>query len=175
MGRSRPCSTYYARLPHPVPPPDRSRALPADAVIRLLNDDDSGVRTTMATHAPHLVDLTTAERIDREFRPDKMTNWRPADEFTFPPSTLRRLAIDPDPRMRCLAPRDLGLPVELTERLATDPESEVRHAVAGHPNLPAHARRALLADPDESVARATAAAPTLPVAEMDRLLTLVGV
>ncbi|MEU5935986.1 hypothetical protein [Micromonospora sp. NPDC047187] len=68
--------------------------------------------------------------------------------------------------MRCLAPRDLGLPVELTERLATDPESEVRHAVAGHPNLPAHARRALLADPDESVARATAAAPTLPVAEM---------
>nr|WP_236646754.1 hypothetical protein [Micromonospora acroterricola] len=29
----------------------QSRALPADAVIRLLSDDDSGVRTTMATHA----------------------------------------------------------------------------------------------------------------------------
>ncbi|WP_225854961.1 hypothetical protein [Micromonospora noduli] len=153
----------------------RSRALPADAVIRLLNDDDSGVRTTMATHAQHLVDLTTAERIDREFQPDKKTNWRPAGEFTFPPQTLRRLATDPDPRMRCLAPRDLDLPVELAERLATDPDSEVRHAIAGHPNLPIHVRRALLADPSEWIAHATAAAPTLPVAEMDRLLTLAGV
>ncbi|MGW3614692.1 hypothetical protein ACWD6N_33530 [Micromonospora sp. NPDC005163] len=153
----------------------RSRALPADAVIRLLNDDDSGVRTTMATHAPHLVDPATAERIDREYQPDKKTTWRPADVFTFPPQTLRRLATDADPRMRCLAPRDLDLPVELAERLATDPESVVRRAVAGHPNLPVHVRRALLADPNESVAHATAAAPTLPVAEMDRLLTLAGV
>lgn len=153
----------------------RSRALPAEAVIRLLNDDDNGVRTTMATHAPHSVDPATAERIDREFGPDKKTNWRPADEFTFPPQTLRRLATDPDPRMRCLAPRDLDLPVELAERLATDTESVVRHAVAGHPNLPVHARRALLTDPSEWVARATAAAPTLPVSEMDRLLTLAGV
>ncbi|MEU4556212.1 hypothetical protein [Micromonospora violae] len=153
----------------------RSRALPTDAVIRLLNDDDSGVRTTMATHAPHLVDLTTAERIDREFQPDKKTNWRPADEFTFPPHTLRRFATDPDPRMRCLAPRDLDLPVKLAERLATDPDSTVRHAVAAHPNLPVHARRALLADPSDWVACAAAAAPTLPVAEMDRLLTLAGV
>ncbi|KOX07145.1 hypothetical protein ADK66_20500 [Micromonospora sp. NRRL B-16802] len=152
----------------------RNRTLPPDAIIRLLNDDDSGVRTTMATHAPHLVDPATAERIDREFQPDKKTNWRPADEFTFPPQTLRRLATDPDPRMRCLAPRDLDLPVELTERLATDPDSAVRHAIAGHPNLPAHARRALLADPNEQVARAAATAPTLPVAEMDRFLTLAG-
>jgi hypothetical protein len=27
----------------------------------------------MVGHAPHLVDLSTAERIDREFRPDKKT------------------------------------------------------------------------------------------------------
>ncbi|OKI49130.1 HEAT repeat domain-containing protein [Micromonospora sp. CB01531] len=153
----------------------RSRTLPADAVIRLLNDNDSGVRTTMAKHAPHLVDLTTAERIDREFRPDKKTRWRPADLFTFPPQALRRLATDPDPRMRCLAPRDPDLPVEMAERLATDPDSTVRHAAAGHPNLPVHARRALLADPSEWVAHAAAAAATLPVAEMDRLLTLAGV
>ncbi|MFJ8579457.1 hypothetical protein [Micromonospora sp. NPDC093277] len=153
----------------------RNRTLPADAVIQLLNDDDSGVRTTMATHAPQLVDPATAERIDREFRPDKRTRWRPADLFTFPPQTLRRLATDPDPRMRCLAPRDLDLPVELTERLATDPDNAVRRAAAGHPNLPIHARRALLADPSEWVAHAAAAAATLPVAEMDRLLTLAGV
>ncbi|MEV4847465.1 hypothetical protein AB0K20_30160 [Micromonospora matsumotoense] len=153
----------------------RSRTLPADAVIRLLNDDDSGVRTTMATHATHLVDPVTAERIDRDFRPDKKTTWRPADVLTLPPQTLRRLATDPNPRMRCLAPRDVDLPVELAERLATDPESRVRRAVAGHPKLPVHTRRALLADPDAWVAHATAAAPTLPVAEMDRLLTLADV
>ncbi|SCF48816.1 Leucine rich repeat variant [Micromonospora matsumotoense] len=153
----------------------RNPALPADAVIRLLNDDDSGVRTTMATHAPHLVDPATAERIDREFRPEKKTKWRPADILTFPPQTLRRLATDPDPRMRCLAPRDVDLPVELAERLATDPESRVRRAVAEHPHLPVHVRRALLADPDEWVAHATATAPTLPVTEMDQLLTLAGI
>ena len=153
----------------------RSRAMPAEAVIRLLNDNDSGVRTTMATHTPHLVGPDTAERIDREFRPNKKTRWRPADMFTFPPQTLRRLATDPDPRMRCLAPRDPDLPVELTERLATDPDNAVRHAAARHPNLPVHVRRALLADPSEWVAHAAAAAATLPVAEMERLLTLAGV
>lgn len=153
----------------------RSPDLPTDAVIRLLNDNDNGVRTTMATHAPQLVDPATAERIDREFRPDKKTNWRPADMFTFPPQTLHRFATDPDPRMRCLAPRDPDLPIELTERLATDPDSTVRHAAAGHPNLPIHVRRALLADPSEWVAHATAAAATLPVAEMERLLTLAGI
>ena len=153
----------------------RSRSLPADAVRRLLNDDDSGVCTTMATHAPHLVDPVTAERIDREFRPDKKTNWRPADAFMFPPQTLRRLAADADPRMRCLAPRDPDLPAELAERLGADPDSAVRRAVAGHPNLPAHARSTLLADPSEEVAHAAATAATLPVADMDRLLILAGV
>ncbi|MEU8283832.1 hypothetical protein AB0C01_05790 [Micromonospora sp. NPDC048905] len=152
-----------------------SPALPADAVLRLLDDDDSGVRTTMARHAPHLVDPATAERIDRGFRSDKKTDWRPADVLPLPASTLRRLASDPDPRMRSLAPRDPDLPVELIERLAADPDSTVRQAVAGHPRLPADARRALLADDSEFVARTAAAAPTLPVAEMERLLTIAGV
>ncbi|MEU8265226.1 hypothetical protein AB0C02_32040 [Micromonospora sp. NPDC048999] len=153
----------------------RNRTLPADAVLRLLNDDDSGVRTTMAAHAPHLVDPTMAERIDREFRPDKETRWRPADLFTFPPQILRRLATDPDPRMRCLAPRDPDLPVEMAESLSIDPDSAVRRTIAGYPHLPVHVRRALLADPNEWVAQTAAAAATLPVAEMDRLLALAGV
>jgi hypothetical protein len=51
----------------------RSRSLPAEAVLRLLDDDESIVRTTMARHAPHLVDPATAERIDRDFRPDETT------------------------------------------------------------------------------------------------------
>jgi hypothetical protein len=152
-----------------------SRSLPAEAVTRLLNDDESIVRTTMARHAPHLVDQVTAERIDRDFRPDKKTNWRPADDFTFPPQTLHRFATDPDPRMRCLAPRDPDLPPGLAERLAADPESSVRHTVAGHPHLPTPALITLLADRSEWVARAAAGSPSLPVADMERLLTLAGV
>jgi hypothetical protein len=149
--------------------------LPPEAVARLLNDDESIVRTTMATHAPHLVDLITAEHIDREFRPDKKTSWRLADDFTFPAQTLRRFATDPDPRMRCLAPREPDLPADLAEQLASDPESSVRGAIAPHPSLPIPALITLLADPVEWVARAAATSPTLPVAEMDRLLRLAGI
>jgi hypothetical protein len=150
-------------------------SLPAPVVIRLLNDDESIVRTTMARHAAHLVDHATAERIDRDFRPDKKTNWRPADDFTFPPQTLRRFANDPDPRMRSLAPRDPDLPSNLAEQLATDPENSVRHSIARHPRLPTPALITLLADPSEHVARAAATSPSLPQAHMDRLLTLAGV
>ncbi|MDT5028550.1 MAG: hypothetical protein QOE61_4976 [Micromonosporaceae bacterium] len=153
----------------------RSHSLPPEAVMRLLNDDESIVHTTMAHHAPHLVDLDAAERIDREFRPDKRTNWRPADDFTFPTQVLRRFATDPDPRMRCLGPRDPDLPPDLAEQLARDTDSSVRHAVAPHPNLPTPALTALLADPVDWVARAAATSPTLPVADMDRLLRLAGV
>jgi hypothetical protein len=151
-----------------------SPSLPPEAVARLLNDEDSIVRTTMASHAPHLVDTAAAERIDREYLPDKKTRWRPADDFVFPPDTLRRFATDPDPRMRCLAPRDPNLPAELAERLAADTEASVRHAIATHPRLPTHALIALLADPSQLVARTAAASPSLPVADMERLLLLAG-
>lgn len=152
----------------------RSQRLPADAVVRLLGDDNSRVRTTMATTAPHLVDSATAERIDREYRPAKKTRWRPADTFAMPPETLRRLASDPDPRMRQLAARDPELPTVLVERLATDPDSRVRRSAVGHPHLPLRVHRALLADTSEWVAQAAAASPALPVTEMRRLLDLAG-
>ncbi|MCX4473275.1 hypothetical protein OOK41_23710 [Micromonospora sp. NBC_01655] len=152
----------------------RSRSLPVDAVTRLLHDDESNVRTTMARHAPHLVDQATAERIDRDFRPCKRTRWRPADDFTFSPQTLRRFATDPDPRMRCLAPRDPDLPTDLAEHLAADSESSVRRTIAAHPRLPTHALITLLTDQTEWVTRAAAASPSLPVVDMERLLLLAG-
>ncbi|GAA2558351.1 DUF2336 domain-containing protein [Winogradskya consettensis] len=150
----------------------RSPELPPGAVTQLLADEQSIVRTTMARTAPHLVDIATAERIDRTFRPGKRTQWRPADLFTFPPEVLRRLASDLDPRMRCLAPRDPDLPPAVAARLAADPDIAVRREVARHPNLPVAFLITLLAD--EHVGEDAAANPSLPVADMTRLLDEAG-
>ncbi|MFD7654304.1 hypothetical protein ACFV4N_10045 [Actinosynnema sp. NPDC059797] len=149
-----------------------SAALPPEVVARLLDDEENAVRTTAARHSPHLVDLATAERVDRRFRPRKRAPRRPADDFAFPPETLRRFAADPDPRMRCLAPRDPGLPAALAEELAADPDDSVRRAVAGHPNLPTPALVGLLCDESEQVARAAGGSPHLPVERMEWLLAL---
>ncbi|MFF1297394.1 MULTISPECIES: hypothetical protein [unclassified Streptomyces] len=46
-----------------------SGGLPAPVVTRLLNDEESSVRTTMALHARDRIDPATAERIDRTYRP----------------------------------------------------------------------------------------------------------
>ncbi|MFB7553808.1 hypothetical protein [Streptomyces sp. NPDC056154] len=149
-----------------------SGSLPAPVVARLLADEESSVRTTMALSTRDQIDPATAERIDRSYRPDKMTHWRPADDLPLPVDTLRRLATDPDPRMRQLAPRDLGLPMELVRHLATDPDHTVRRAIATHPKLPTHDLTRLLADPSESVATAAAGNPNLPPAHIHRLLAL---
>ncbi|MFF5447094.1 hypothetical protein [Streptomyces sp. NPDC012888] len=123
---------------------------------------------------PETRSIETAERIDRTYRPDKMVRWRPADDFPLPADVLRRLATDPDPRMRQLAPRDPDLPVELARRLAADPDDMVRRAIATHPRLPAEDLTRLLADPSESVAATAAANPKLPTTGMYQLVALVG-
>ncbi|WP_354637754.1 hypothetical protein [Kitasatospora camelliae] len=137
--------------------------LPPEVVERLLAAEECAVRTAMVLRAPEQLDPATAERIDRDHGPPKQVRWRPADAFAFPPESLRRFAVDPDARMRLLAPRDPGLPAGLAERLAADPAPEVRMAVAPHPNLPV-----------ESVARAAAGSPALPVDQMRRILELAG-
>ncbi|MFE7127712.1 hypothetical protein [Streptomyces sp. NPDC057617] len=149
-----------------------SDCLPEPVVARLLDDEESDVRTTMALHARDRIDPATAERIDRSYRPAKRTRWRPADDLPLPADVLRRLATDPDPRMRQLAPRDLDLPVELVRHLAADPDQTVRRAIAPHPRLPTRELTQLLADPSESVAIAAAGNPNLPPEHMHRLLAL---
>lgn len=151
-----------------------SDRLPPPLVTRLLNDEESSVRTAMALNAPDRIDAVTAERLDRAHRPDKRVRWRPADTFPLPPTALHRLATDPDPRMRRLAPRDPDLPVPLIRRLAADPDDVVRRTVAAHPRLPPDDLAGLLADPSEHVAAAAAANPALPLAFMHRLLALAG-
>ncbi|MFB6618542.1 hypothetical protein ACFCV9_30705 [Streptomyces sp. NPDC056367] len=93
-----------------------SGSLPTPVVARLLADEDSGVRTAMARMARDEIDQATAVHIDRTYRPVKRTRWRPADDLPLTADTLRRLATDPDPRMRQLAPRDPDLPIEHARR-----------------------------------------------------------
>ncbi|ELP65835.1 hypothetical protein ACKI1I_32785 [Streptomyces turgidiscabies] len=130
--------------------------------------------STMALHARDRIDPATAELIDRGYRPEKGNRWRPADDFPLPVAVLRRLATDPDPRMRQLAPRDPNLPMELVRRLAADPDESVRRAIVTHSRLPTHDLTELLADSSESVAAAAAANPNLPLRHMHQLLTLAG-
>ncbi|MGW7583203.1 hypothetical protein ACWGKU_28150 [Kitasatospora sp. NPDC054768] len=152
------------------------RDLPAEAVARLLGDEEEMVRLTMAHTAPHLVDPATAEDIERRYRGrDKFTFWWDrARVLPLPPETLRRFATDPQPRLRSLAPRDPDLPPQVAEQLADDFEERVRRAVASHRSLPLPSLLRLLADPSEHVARAAAASPVLPVEHMERLPTRAG-
>ncbi|GLW57653.1 hypothetical protein [Kitasatospora phosalacinea] len=168
-------------LPHldsPYPVLRRAAAaspdLPAAARARLLADPDNEVALAAAGSSPDPIDPTTAERLDREYRPFKPMSWRPADEFPLPVEALRRLAADPAPRMRLLALRDPELPAHLLERLATDPEAHVRHAAARHPALAPALLRALLDDPSPSVHRAAAANPALPADEARARLDAAG-
>jgi hypothetical protein len=154
----------------------RNKSLPADAVARLLDDEEEFVRLTMAYTAPHLVDPATAESIERRYRRrDKFMFWWDMQEvLTFPQEVLRRFATDPEPRLRSFAPRDPDLPSELAEKLACDPADRPRRAVAAHRNLPTPALLRLLADSSEQVAEAAGASPFLPVEHMERLLALAG-
>jgi hypothetical protein len=90
-----------------------SRSLPPDTVMQLLNDDESIVRTTMATHAPHLVDLATAERIDREFptgQEDKLASGRQLRLPSADSSPIRDRSWSEDALSRAPRPRPARRP-----------------------------------------------------------------
>ncbi|CAM5491704.1 hypothetical protein SALBM311S_11384 [Streptomyces alboniger] len=97
-----------------------------------------------------------------------------ADTFPLLADVLRRLASDPDPRMRELAPRDLNLPVALVRRLAADPDARVRRAIAAHPRLPPRELTELLSDSSERVAAAASGKTDLSPQHMHQLLVLAG-
>ncbi|WP_194927348.1 hypothetical protein [Catenulispora pinisilvae] len=153
----------------------RSTALPIQAVRKLLDDPDEQVRITMVHTAPHLVDAERAERIERAHHWDRHSMWWEYEPvLTHPAETLRRFAVDAEPRLRAMACDDPDLSADLAVALAKDPEASVRAAVAGHRSLPTPNLIALLGDDCEHVVHAAAASPHLPVDEMDRLLVAAG-
>ncbi|WP_092556669.1 HEAT repeat domain-containing protein [Actinoplanes derwentensis] len=150
-------------------------SLPLEAVRTMLADEELDVRATVVSHAPHVVDVATAEQIEREWsREFRKNGWRPADSYPFPPESLRRFATDPNPGVRALAAGDPDLPTELLTGLATGPDPGVRRAVAGHARLPVAVLIALLEDESEHVVRAAASSPALPVTAMEEILDRAG-
>lgn len=144
--------------------------LPAEAVARLLDDEDQYVRLVTVRHHGADLDPSAVERVERAHKDTRKPADRPSDRYTYPPAYLRRFATDPDPRIRELAPRDQDLPAALAEELATDPEARVLRAVADHPRVPVPALLALLSDDDPQTAEAAGRNRSLPVSEMERII-----
>ncbi|MEU8524459.1 hypothetical protein AB0C77_02485 [Streptomyces sp. NPDC048629] len=142
--------------------------LPAEVHRALAAHPEAAVRWRLTRVAdelpPDVLDAGDRPRLAGTAVPRQVRTGRP----------LARLAEDPDPRIRELAPRDPELPDGLLEELATDPEARVRRAVAGHPRLPLTYLLALLADDDARTAEAAGGNPSLPVSEMARIIAAAG-
>lgn len=96
----------------------QSDDLPARVVARLLEDEESSVRTTMALHAGSRIDAATAERIERSYSPVRKARWRPADSLpsrrasfgVWPPIPTRGCGSSPRATPTCLSNLSVDLP-----------------------------------------------------------------
>ncbi|MCX4451889.1 hypothetical protein OOK58_07090 [Streptomyces sp. NBC_01728] len=134
-------------------------SLPPDLVARLADDEDLGVRVTLAQNHPDapaalllrsFLEYTGSDREHLATRPN------------FPTVRVADFADHEDPEVRALAVRDPETAPAVVERLTRDPDPAVRAAAARHPNLP-RARLTELLD-DEELAHPAAANPALEVA-----------
>lgn len=90
------------------------------------------------------------------------------------PSTLARLADDPDEYIRAMVARNSSTTSDVLSKLAHDPESQVRFATAQNPNTPVSDLMQLAGDPDEHVHSAVAGNPSTPVEVLEALSYEVG-
>ncbi|MCX4594170.1 hypothetical protein OG819_31795 [Streptomyces sp. NBC_01549] len=134
-------------------------SLPPDLVARLADDEDLGVRVTLAQNHPDapaalllrsFLEYTGSDREHLATRPN------------FPTVRVADFADHEDPEVRAVAVRDPETAPAVVERLTRDPDPAVRAAAARHPNLP-RARLTELLD-DEELAHPAAANPALEVA-----------
>ncbi|MFF2511948.1 HEAT repeat domain-containing protein [Streptomyces sp. NPDC058086] len=139
-------------------------SLPPDLVARLADDEDLGVRVTLAQNHPDapaalllrsFLEYTGSDRAHLATRPN------------FPTARLAAFADHEDPEVRALAARDPETAPAVVEALTRDPDPAVRAAAARHPNLPRPRLTELL--DDEELAHPAAANPALDVAEIRRL------
>jgi hypothetical protein len=128
-------------------------------VARLADDEDLGVRVTLAQNHPDapaalllrsFLEYTGPQRSHLVTRPN------------FPTTELAAFADHEDPEVRALAVRDPETAADVLERLTRDPDPAVRAAAARHPNLPRPRLTELL--DDEELAHPAAANPALDAA-----------
>ncbi|MFD8004009.1 HEAT repeat domain-containing protein [Streptomyces mirabilis] len=142
----------------------RVHELPPDLVARLADDEDLGVRVTLAQNHPDAPAALLLRSFLEYTGPDRA---HLATRPNFPTARLAAFADHEDPEVRALAVRDPETAPAVVERLTRDPDPAVRAAAARHPNLPRPRLTELL--DDEELAHPAAANPALDVAEIRRL------
>ncbi|MFJ1557800.1 hypothetical protein [Streptomyces mirabilis] len=143
--------------------------LAPDLVARLADDEDLGVRVTLAQNHPD-ASAAVLLRSFLEYTGSGRAHF--ATRPNFPTARLAAFADHEDPEARALAVRDPETAPAVVERLTRDPDPAVRAAAARHPNLPRPRLTELL--DDEELARPAAANPALDVAEIRRLARTPG-
>ncbi|MCI3928413.1 hypothetical protein [Streptomyces sp. AN091965] len=123
--------------------------LPLDARIRLLRDEDAGVRAAaIGPETWPLLPASVREELLADPEPEvqeALAALRPRVPEASPEPALpaeARLA-DPDPRVRRAAVEDPEIPAELALRLAADPENSVRLALSMRADLAPEQRSAI--------------------------------
>ncbi|MET7890275.1 hypothetical protein [Streptomyces mirabilis] len=139
-------------------------SLPPDLVARLADDEDLGVRVTLAQNHPDAPAALLLRSFLGYTGPDRS---HLATRPNFPTTRLAAFADHEDPEVRALALRDPETAPAVVERLTRDPDPAVRAAAARHPDLPRPRLTELL--DDEELAHPAAANPALDVVEIRRL------
>jgi len=89
--------------------------------------------------------------------PAMLTSDEPIAQFLSPAVTaskvarIRRLAADPNPKIREAAALSYHAPLEIYETLSRDPDAGVRACIAKNEHVPCDILRRLATDPDERV------------------------
>ncbi len=76
-----------------------------------------------------------------------------AHQVHCPAPIVRRLAIDPDWRVRLRVAQKRNLPADLFPVFAADPDDSIRKAIAAHPKAPTALVEALAEDGEREVSR----------------------
>ena len=142
----------------------RGADLPKEAVLRLLKDQDSGVRRVAARHDD--VPGEALEALVEEYPAYRSL----LDHPRFPRDAFVRFAGSRVATVRAVACHDPDLPGDLVARLAADEDVDVRRSAAEHPHLPLHVLSQLLHEDLPAVAEPAAANPALPATWMGPLL-----
>ena len=131
---------------------------PANALLKLANDEDEEVRCAAAgnPNAPAEALLRLADDEDRYVK------WAVAGNLNTPTEALLKLAHDKYKDVRLNMMWNPNTPAEALVKLANDKDEEIRGGVAGHPNTPPEVLLKLADDDDKEIRKELAWNPSTP-------------